>query len=197
MTYKKTIFIIPGFKHKPSQKAYKAIAKMLKKEGYYPIPISIPWRKTTISQNTEYFLKEYNKIQRKKKYILGFSLGAMIAFVASTKIKTSGLILCSLSPFFEEDLKKVQIRYLSKIKKEYYQDFSGLQCKALAKQIKSKKILMLYGARESKVLIKRVRKAYAQINSTRKYLIPIQHTEHNIGDKRYLYTIHQIAKQLN
>ena len=144
MTSKKTVFVIPGFKHKPQNKAYKQIAKMLKSEGYSPILVNIPWRQTTISENTKFFLKKYKKINSRKKYILGFSFGAMIAFVASTKVSVSGLILCSLSPYFKEDLLKVNSALFSSLAAERYQDFSKLHCATLAKQIKAKQILMLY-----------------------------------------------------
>lgn len=170
---------------------------MLKREGYSPIPVDIPWRKTTISQNTKHFLKEYKKIKTKNKYILGFSYGAMIAFLASTKIRTSGLILCSLSPYFKEDLAKTKENWKSKLMMKRLQDFSSLHCQTLAKKIKTKQVLMLYGAKESKTLIKRVKEAYKQIDSTDKYLISIKKTEHNIGDKKYLFTIHKTARQLN
>ncbi len=176
----KTIFIIPGFRHHPKHKAYKAIAKILKSEGYLTVSVTIPWKQTTISQNTQYFLKEYKKIKTKKKYILGFSFGAMIAFLASTKVEVYGLILCSLSPYFKEDLPS-----------------SNFHCAQVAKQTKAKQILMLYGEKEAKPLIKRVNQAFYQIPSPHKYLVSIKKTEHNIGDKRYLHTIHQAAKVLN
>lgn len=188
MIQKKTVFVIPGYKQRPTNKAYKEIAKILKSEGYSPILINIPWSKTTISQNTDYFLKKYKKINTKKKYILGFSFGAMIAFLASTKVSVSGLVLCSLSPYFKEDLQ---------INNRYYRDFSKLHCATLAKQIKAKQILMVYGTREEKSLKRRVTEAYDQISSVNKYLIPIRKTEHNIGHIRYLSKIHQIAKDLN
>lgn len=197
MIKKKPIFIIPGFRHRPTSKTYKELAKMLKNAGYHPIVISIPWRQTTISENTNYFLKKYKKINSKKKYVLGFSLGAMIAFIASTKVNIRGLILCSLSPYFKEDLSKTDDSWTSPIMIQRYHDFSGLHCKTLAKQIKAKQILMLYGAREEKLLIKRVTNAFSQISSTNKYLIQIKKAEHNIGDKRYLNKIHQIARELN
>ncbi len=188
---KKTIFIIPGFRHTPSQKAYKTLASLLKKEGYFPIPVIIPWQHRTISENTEYFLKEYKKIRRSEKHILGFSYGAMIALIASTKVDVSGLILCSLSPFFKEDV------YQKKSKQTYqYADFSRLHFGRLAGRIKAKQILMLYGAKEEKSLIKRVNEAYYQIPSSHKYLMPIQKTEHDIGDKRYLQKIQYATKQL-
>lgn len=197
MTKRKTIFIIPGYKHKPKNKAYKAIAKMLKSEGYLPVPVAIPWKQTTISQNCDYFLKKYKKINTKEKYILGFSFGAMIAFIASTKVKVSGLILCSLSPYFKEDLSKINYNRISPLMTERYQDFLRLNCATLAKQIKAKQILMLYGSKEVRSLKKRVFDAFDQIPSVNKYLFPIKNAEHDIADRRYLNKIHQIARELN
>lgn len=197
MVGRKTIFIIPGFKHKPTDKAYKELATRLKGEGYSPVLVPIPWRQTTISENTQYFLKKYYKINSKKKYILGFSFGAMIAFIASTKVTVRGLILCSLSPFFKEDLLGASNNLISSLKTKRYHDFAQLHCATLARQVKAKQIHMLYGAKEEKSLIKRVTEAFNQISSTAKYLIPIKEAEHNMGDKRYLNKIYQIAKELN
>ncbi len=180
MAEEKIVFIIPGYKHKPSHKAYSQLAKILKNEGCHPILITIPWKQATISENAEYFLKEYKKIRAKKKYILGFSFGAMIAFIAATKVRASGVILCSLSPYFKEDISS-----------------SLLHFAILVKQVKAEQILLLYGTNEAKPLIKRVSAAYRQISVNQKRLIPIKGTEHDIGDRRYLHTIAQIAKLLN
>jgi hypothetical protein len=49
MAGKKTIFIIPGYRHVPTQKAYLALSEILKSEGYEPVLVTIPWKKTTIS----------------------------------------------------------------------------------------------------------------------------------------------------
>ncbi|MCL4418739.1 hypothetical protein M1146_01400 [Patescibacteria group bacterium] len=191
----KTIFIIPGFAQRPTNKAYKEIARILKSEGYFPVLVTIPWRKSTISQNSEYFLKVYKKIKARKKYILGFSYGAMIAFIASTKVSTSGLILCSLSPYFKEDIPKTN-KNQSLIMTARYDAFSKLHCAVLAKKIKARRILMLYGAQEAKPLIRRVTDAFDQISTEKKHLIRISETKHEIGDKRYLNTIHQATREL-
>lgn len=196
MIQEKIVFVIPGFRHSPKNRAYKEIAKILKSEGYIPIVITIPWKQTTISENTEHFLKEFKKINSKKKYILGFSFGAMIGLIASTKVEVRGLILCSLSPYFKEDISKVKNNLFSEIMTQRYQDFSKLHCATLVKQIKAKQILMLYGEKETKSLIKRVTEAFEQISSANKSLIPIKKTEHDIGDKKYLYSIHQLTKEL-
>lgn len=196
MTQEKVIFIIPGFRHKPTNKTYKELTKILKSEGYHPIRITIPWKKTTISENVSYFLTKYKKIKARKKYILGFSYGAMIAFIASTKVNVYCLILCSLSPYFKEDLPKARSRVISLLMTQRFEDFSRLHCGSLAKKIKAKRILMLYGAKEAKPLINRVTQAFDQISSNDKHLIPIKKTEHNIGDRRYIKKIHQIAREL-
>lgn len=193
---KKTIFIIPGFKQRPTHKAYKEIAKVLKSRGHNPILVAIPWKQTTISENIAYFLKEYKKIKTREKYILGFSFGAMIAFIAATKVSTAGLILCSLSPYFKEDVTKSKKILVSALAIQRHEDFSQFHSETLAKKIKAKQILMLYGALEDRVLIRRVTQTYNHIVSTQKYLFPIQQTEHNITDRRYLQTIHQATQSL-
>ncbi len=195
MVHGRAIFIIPGFAQRPTNKAYKEVAKILKSEGYFPILVAIPWKNSTISQNTEHFLKIYKKTKARKKYILGFSYGAMIAFIAATKVNPSGIILCSLSPYFKEDMPKTN-KNLSLLMTARYEDFSKLHCGTLAKKIKTGRILMLYGAQETKVLIKRVTDAFGQIPAQKKHLIPILKAEHEIGDKRYLNTIHYAVSKL-
>lgn len=185
----RTVFIIPGYAQTPKNRAYTKISKILSKQGYIPQLVNISWEKNSFSKNTQLFLRQYKKVKTRKKYILGFSFGAMIAFVASTKVSPSGLVLCSLSPYFSEDL--------SEKLKEKYKDFSKLNNKKLSKKIKAKKVLMLYGTREEKSLKQRVNKTYKQISKRKKYLFPINKTEHNIGDLRYLNKIYQITKVLN
>lgn len=180
MFVKKTIFIIPGFRQTPSQRAYISLKKMLRKIGYYPVVVRMGWKNTTFVQNTDNFIKVYNSVRRKKKYILGFSFGAMIAFNAATKVKSSGLILCSLSPFFEEDVP-----------------FAKFNCSQLAKKVKTKQVRFIYGQNEARTLIERTRKAYREINKKDKTITSIKKTTHNIGDKKYLGEINQIARGLS
>jgi esterase/lipase len=201
MRGQKLVFIIPGFGHKPSNSAYQAIAKMLKKEGYTPVSVNIPWKESTISENTAYFIERYKRRlaeqarsqTRTKVYILGFSYGAMIAFIASTKLKVDGLILCSLSPFFKEDISKLKIKTLSPLELSRRKDFAQYSSEKLANQTKAKKVLLLYGAHESKPLIHRVSQTYEQISIDYKFLLQIGKTEHNIADRRYLNTIHHVT----
>lgn len=191
----KTIFVIPGYKQKITQIAYREIAKLLQKECYSPLLVPIFWKNTTISENTKEFVTFYKSIRAKRKYILGFSFGAMIAFLASTKVRPTGLILCSLSPYFKEDLVKKS--FASFATGFRYRDFSRLESSKLAKKLKTKQILMLYGEKETKSLVTRVTETFDHIPSGKKLLLTVRQTGHDIGSKRYLRTIHQAAKQLN
>ena len=201
--YRKLIFVIPGYRHHSNTKAYPEIIKILKKEGYLPIFITISWKQTTISENTKYFLKRYKQtmsrhknIQKKKIYVLGFSFGAMIALLAATKVQVTGLVLCSLSPYFKEDLPKTEKKKNYSITTKRYQDFIQLHAAALAKKVKAKEVLMVYGKKEAFSLIKRVTTTYRQISAQHKYLISLNDTEHDIGSKQYLQGIHHAAKTL-
>lgn len=201
----KIAFVIPGYKHQPKNKAYKEIAKILKTEGYFPIVTSIPWKETTISENTAYFLEKYRelvterhkKLKKSKTYLIGFSFGAMIAFLASTKMKVSGLILCSLSPYFKEDLRTFNRNDFASITDKRYEDFLQLHSATIAKKTKAKHVLMLYGEKEAKSLIRRVRMTYRNIATENKYLITVHNTEHDINSRHYLQEIHHATKILH
>lgn len=184
----KAIFIIPGYRQSATSKTYQEIAATFRNEGFSPILVKIPWKNSTISDNTEYFLEKYKKIKARRKYILGFSYGAMIAFITTTKVSASGLILCSLSPYFKEDLPKKTTAAQSMLMIDRFNDFQKFHSGKIAKATKAKKVLMLYGAQESLPLIRRVVKTFSKIPS-KKHLIKVSRTEHEIGNHRYLNAI--------
>lgn len=191
----KIVFIIPGFRHKISQKGYVDVKKRLKSEGYTVVSVAIPWRSSTIVENTDFFLKKYQeKITKyaalKDVYLFGFSYGALIAFLAATKIPVKGLILCSLSPFFKEDLPKNLPKNVSVLQEKRYGAFATLSSGKLAKKIKAKNVCMLYGEKESVRLIQRTKLAFSALASKKKYLFSIQNTQHNIADTKYISAIH-------
>ncbi len=191
----KVVFIIPGFMQRPNSREYREVSRILIEEGYFPIVVDVTWHKTTVSENTERFLEIFNSVDAKKKYILGFSFGAMIAFLASTKVEVAGLILCSMSPYFHEDLPKIGSNWTPTTLARY-QDFATLHCATLAKQLKAEQVLMLYGKDEAASLVNRARDAFEKITLENKYLIPVDGAQHNIGDSKYLLRIHQVAQRL-
>lgn len=188
-----TVFIVPGYNHCPADPAYQEIAKIITQQGLLPMPIAIPWKNVPISQGTDYFLRQIKKKSQKKAgktYILGFSYGAMIAFMASTQIPVSGLILCSLSPYFREDLLKAN-------RDEPREDFVNISCHTISKKIKAKKVMMLYGENEDRSLKHRVTEAFHTIPITQKTLMQIENTDHEIGNRRYLDSVSSVIHTLN
>lgn len=191
----KVVFLIPGFRHKVSHSGYNLLKKRLQKYGFRVVPVAIPWSGSTIADNTEFFMKKYMEkleklnVSSKDVYLLGFSYGALIAFLAATKISVKGLLLCSLSPFFKEDLPKKLPKNSSTLQTIRYKTFAALQNKKLAPKVKAKSVCMLYGEKESTALINRSKKTFRVIASKKKYLFAISKTQHNISDKKYINAI--------
>ncbi len=102
---KKTLIIIPGFGHNASNPEYRAVAKIAKKKGYIPVFVPVTWQYRGISR----WLKETETRVKTKMgantVILGFSFGAMLAVLLAQRYHCKKLILCSLSPYFKEDLR--------------------------------------------------------------------------------------------
>ena len=190
----KIVFIIPGFRHKISHKGYGLLKKTLQKEGFRVIPIAVPWKGSTIAGNTSFFLEKFSKkleklgVASKDVYCLGFSYGALIAFLVATKIPVKGLFLCSLSPFFKEDLPK-HYTVLSKLQEKRFDEFAKLRHSLLVKKIRAKSVCMLYGEKESTALINRSKKTFRAISVKTKYLFSIKKTDHAISDKKYINAI--------
>lgn len=196
MKPQKLVFLIPGFRHKITQNGYRSLRTKLKAEGYTVVPVAIPWKQSTILENTDFFLKKYKeKLEKfaassKNAYLLGFSYGALIAFLAATKLPVKGLILCSLSPYFKEDLPKKLFAGATVLQEKRFKTFSQLSVAKLTKKIKTKNVCMLYGEKESARLIKRSQSTFSSLLSPNKYLFSIQKTDHAISDKKYINAIH-------
>lgn len=188
------VFIIPGFKDSPNKSEYIKVGKLFKEKDIKTIFIAIPWNRTTISENVDYFLKEFNKVKADKKYVLGFSFGAVIAFISSTRELFDGQILCSLSPYFQEDLPTLKKSWLDSIGIHRLNDFKHLNNKILSKKVKTNTVL-LYGTRESKVMEKRAKDTFNNL-SNNKGLISIEGVRHNIGDIKYQDEIQKVINSL-
>lgn len=190
----RVVFIIPGFTHSPTRHEYEEVADLFRNQGFSPIMVTIPWKRTTISQNVEYFLREYKKVEAREKYFFGFSFGAIIAYIASTKTDVKGQILCSLSPYFLEDLHSIRKSWIRSIGKRRLINFNSIKNVNYAYKVKTKTIF-LYGANESKELIHRVKNTY-KLLLTEKKLIVVNDAMHDIGDKNYIQAINTAIKIL-
>lgn len=191
---KSVAFIIPGFTHSSKNKEYLKIANSFERKNIVPIFVSIPWSHATLSGNISYFKKIYQETRAEKKYIFGFSFGAMIAFIASSQEKPTAQILCSLSPYFQEDLPKIEKSWRKIIGLHRYEDFKQYNAKKIAQQT-SVKTFLLYGTEEVKQLIGRNKNTFEVLRTSKK-LIPVAGAKHDIGNAKYLAAIQSVISSL-
>ncbi len=117
----------------------------------------------------------------------------MIAFISAIKIKPKVLFLCSLSPYFKEDLRFLKKSWKNDIGKKRIEDLKNFSFNNLVKDINSKTILIV-GEKEPKELHKRVNDAYKKIKKSE--LIIINGAKHKISQKEYIDKLHKIIANL-
>ena len=144
---KKTMFIIPGFKMSPHDKAFSWLVTFLENKGLRVIQTPVKWNYRTLSQNTADFIEYYNKNKSAENYILGFSYGAVIAFLTASTLAPKGIFLCSLSPDFEEDRIFMNSEEKKYIGKRRYADTKKRSSSKIAKNLKTP-VVIFYGEKE-------------------------------------------------
>ncbi|HEY4483725.1 MAG TPA: hypothetical protein VI752_00930 [Candidatus Paceibacterota bacterium] len=192
---KKIAYIIPGYGESHlRQRGYNKIAKFFEMAGIDPIHVEIDWEKNNPKKFDDYnqqFLKVYKKPKGGEVYVLGFSFGATVAFLTAVKTKPKALILCSLSPYFEEDLKDMKLSWVKFFRANFIDsDYSFTK---LASKIKNTTYIMV-GDREGEICLNRARDAKDKIHGSD--LIIMKGVEHKIGQKEYLDNIQKVISKL-
>lgn len=195
MNKNKIVYIIPGYgeSHK-RQGGYNKVAKFFNAQGIKAIHIKINWHKQkprSFENYVKQFLKQYKKPKNTKVYTLGFSYGAVIAFLTAAKTKPTNLILCSLSPYFKEDQRYLKPAWLKWWRKTFIE--SNYLFKEFTPKIKAKTYLIV-GERESSVCLRRATDANKRISKS--HLIIAKGAKHNISQKEYLRSIEELIVNL-
>ena len=117
--------------------------------------------------------------QIKKPYsndtIIGFSIGALQAYLLARKIKFNKLILCSISPILGQDLLLWKKKDLIDISPIQYKEMKKLPYPPLA----TKKIMLFYGGKEHPIVKNRVKK----LGERKGYrVIEIKNAAHDFND---------------
>ena len=167
---KPVVYIIPGFKHSPQKKEYQKIAGFFKEKGFDVELVKIDWKHKTVSDWVKQFLTKYYKNENRKKYFFGFSYGAVISLIASTKVDVEGQILCSLSPYFQEDLLGLFKSWKKMIGKRRVEVFNKLKIADLAPLVKAETFL-LYGTHEGKFIELRAKDTYEKLNCKKSLIL--------------------------
>lgn len=189
----KVVYIIPGFTEKVSLKGYQQAIKYFKSRNFKVVPIKITWKHKVMSNYVNEFFCQLLHKKSDEVYLFGFSFGAMIAFISAVKLKPKMLFLCSLSPYFKEDLKFLKKPWTNRDGKKRIEDLKNFSFKELAKDINCKTILIV-GEKEPQELHKRMNDAHKKIKNFELFIV--NGAKHNISQKEYVDKLYQVISKV-
>ncbi|HLD97814.1 MAG TPA: hypothetical protein VI815_00650 [Candidatus Nanoarchaeia archaeon] len=185
----KILYIIPGFGHSKSNKNYLKISHLF--PNTKSIVININWKNKVFSDYINDTRKQFIHKKSDEVYLLGFSFGAIIALMLASKVKPKKLFLCSISPYFSEDIPKMKNSWKSWFGKKRIEDIKKYNFNKITKQIKSNTII-LAGDKEGKQLLLRSKEANKKIKNSK--LIIIINGKHNLFQEEYLNALRNYPK---
>lgn len=142
----KTAVILTG-RHEPTKERYEPIAQAFRQAGWEQVVTFTPnWNR----RNIQAFVAEcLQKIPNDNQplTLFGFSMGAMLALILSSKIATENLVLCSPSGYFKE-YEPLLLAEDRKWAEEYLADFRNWSAKDSISKANVKKGCILAGEKE-------------------------------------------------
>lgn len=190
----KVIYVIPGFTENTKQKRYREVLKFFRQKNFKVIEIKIKWRYKVMSDYVKEFQNQYDQHKNNDKvYIFGFSFGAMISFIVSSQLKPTAQFLCSLSPYFKEDLLRIKKYWKKCIGIKRVKDLNSISFNELAKSVKCKTYI-LAGDKEGPEIAWRAEAAKKRIKISELYMI--NGAKHDISQKEYLDTIKKVVEKI-
>ncbi len=146
--------------------------------------VPIHWDRRVMTEWVTEFEQFFAKYRGVKNYVLGFSYGAMIALASAKRVHPDKLFLCSLSPYFNEDLPKIPVRWKKFIGKRRVQDFKKFRVAEITKETKIPTTVFLgeVEAKKFSTLEYRCRETAKHLKAS---LITIPGAPHDIGNAHY------------
>lgn len=193
----KTFFFIPGFGQKATDKKFSWLISFLKKKNFNVIKVPVEWKYKTMSDYISDFENFYNKNKTETNYILGFSYGAVIAFLSANKLKSKKIYLCSLSPDFNEDLSGMKPWIKKLIGKRRIIEIKKNSGKTIAKNLFIPSVVF-YGEAEGKAYPKlKIRCEETAKLAKNSKLIVVKKAPHNINYPEYTKAIKNEINKLS
>lgn len=152
----KKVLFVPGFGEDMPSRNYAAVLAMLRQANYHPQFVPIHWKHKTINGWSAELLAVYQKHAAKNVVLAGFSYGAMAALAVAAKRPPAALWLCSLSPYFAEDIACLKPRWKQLAGKRRMTAFQNLSCAELIAAVRCPTLLFA-GANEESLLLDRSR----------------------------------------
>jgi esterase/lipase len=172
------IYLIPGLGENCNLLRYKKLKEVLKKDGYNVVCVNPDWYSPVSKQ---VFSVEKDAI------VIGFSFGAILAYLVVKKYPCKKVIFASMSPIHTFSFKELQKDFRKDITPKLGKELAQTRGTELAKDIKKIKIslkelktsfITLAGENEEKIMLKGV-----------DFIVP--QTKHIIND-RYIKCIQKI-----
>jgi pimeloyl-ACP methyl ester carboxylesterase len=195
----KTVFLIAGFRlnQTAADPKFKELREAIAAKGYGVLGVPITWNRKAVSDYLKLFLEFYEKNKSEQNIIVGCSYGAMVTFLAAPMVRPDKILLCSLSPYFREDmLKRGETRSSKKFGKSRTADHYSLLADSTAKKLNQTDVesVFMVGEQELGVntwLTKRVRTSAKAVKNSKYVEVP--DAPHTFRDPAY---IKGIAKEL-
>jgi hypothetical protein len=191
---KKVFFVIPGFRMKASDSMFRWLTRYLEQLNHKVVGVPVKWNYHTLTKNAEEFEGFFSKNKGKENYILGFSYGAVLAFITANKLKPKKIYLCSLSPDFDEDrvyMKKWERNYIGKRR---YEDTKTRRAKKLAKELIVPSVVF-YGEEEGRKYPEMGIRAKETVRLAKNSkLIMVKGSKHDIANPEYQKAIKSAIK---
>ena len=142
--------MIAGFKHAATEPQYEWMRAFFADRGYTVHVPEIDWNNKVMSDYVRQFSEYFGQHKSDTNHVLGFSFGAMIALITAPELKPDRLLLCSLSPYFSEDLGTLKPSWEKVLGHRRLSDFENFKAKALARQVAAPTTI-IYGSHEAKL----------------------------------------------
>lgn len=143
----KTIFIIPGFKEQVSHPRYRWMLTYYEESGFVVRQANITWNNRVMSDYVQEFSEYFRQHKTEENHVIGFSYGAMIAFISASGLAPDSLALCSLSPYFRQDLPHLKSSWKKEVGEMRIRDFEKYEAIKIAQSIKVPTVIF-YGSVE-------------------------------------------------
>ncbi len=194
-----TAFLLSGFglNKTAADTGYLPLRQMIGSKGYKVVPVKITWNHKTTPRYCEEFVEFYKKHKSKDNIVIGNSFGAMVAFITAPALKPERVYLCSLSPFFKEDLESYKvIDAAQRFGTRRIKEFKKISAQQIEKQINetNTSVTLLYGEKEKErhsFLVKRVKSTAKNLKNSKLVEVPLaahalRETEYILGLEREL-----------
>ncbi len=187
---KKILYIIPGFGESIKDDGYKRISMFANKNGYKVIPIEVIWKNRTASRWLTQIREVVDLNGHENATVLGFSFGAYLTILLSQEYKFKKIIVCSLSPYFSDDIKNLPMLAHKILGKRRIENFKQIH---FPKNNLTSAVFCI-GLEDLDIVINRVKKAY-KVWSGSKEIIFIEKVGHEIENESYLQKIYDKLKK--